>query len=917
MNFTPKLRLLAGAAIIACVSSGANAQDSSGGQTSGSQAESIPMNEPVQAGQGTIATDPNPGASARMDEIVVTARRRAENIQDTPLSVTAITDTVLRQKSISTPYDLVSATPGIAVTGGSATRNDTLFFIRGQGATFGSSPSVVTYFAEVPQPANSASGGGNFTLFDVDSVQVLKGPQGTLFGRSTTGGAVLITPKAPSFDFDGFVEASFGNYNSRELSGALNVPIIDDVLAVRIAANQSYHDGYSLSLTTGEDLDDRDRISYRASVLFQPTSFIRNTTIFSDTNINESGAALILDRYEPDGLARLVVDPRIPGGSTVTGSLLDTRPGGILGAPASSGGVSDPALAGGLGFISVVGLCNNVAGLYASVGQTVQDCIDSRIALIDGVRASLDSEFNRLANGGSIRELRNTRDNFTRSHVMQLINTTEINFGRLGFLGDTTLKNIFSTTRNLRSEVVREIQGGVGSGVVFNNVNVTNDNCSPVMCVGPVQVSDTGLGENDWFDVYTEELQLSGQIRDYHDWIVGYFVEESKVNIYQNNPAVFQTLAGAFTVPAGLPGISTGFNDGYSLKQSGFFGQTTIDFADFGFDGLRFTAGYRKSRVTNELIAVGARIDPVLGIVRNNASQIPASLKQTADSYTFALDYKVTPDILVYATTRKGFKQGGINIQSVLPASQGIAAARPTFDPEKVTDYEIGMKADYDIGDIFGRTNIALFTSKFGDLQRASSFFNGQTTSNQIDNIAGLRSKGVEIEQFFRFSNAFTVNIAYSFLDTKYTEFPGVIVRPSDGAVIERINSPITGAPKHKFDIAPRYVYEMGPETGDLAFSANLSYQSRILLEDDGLFNVTGGVQQPGYALVNGRIDWNNVMGNPVDIGLFVRNLFDKDYKLTGGGLISSQLGTSTTLYNEPRTYGIQLRARFGRSADY
>src|SRR3546814_18554180 len=111
---------------------------------------------------------------------------------------------MLREKSISTPYDLVSATPGIAATTGSSQRNDVLYFIRGQGATFGSSPSVVTYFADVPQQTNSASGGSNITFYDLESVQVLKGPQGTLFGRSKTGGAVLFTPKTPTAEFDGF-----------------------------------------------------------------------------------------------------------------------------------------------------------------------------------------------------------------------------------------------------------------------------------------------------------------------------------------------------------------------------------------------------------------------------------------------------------------------------------------------------------------------------------------------------------------------------------------------------------------------------------------------------------------------------------------------------------------------------------------
>jgi len=103
---------------------------------------------------------------------------------------------------------------------------------------------------------------------------VLKGPQGTLFGRSTTGGAVLLTPRAPSGEFDGFAEMSLGNYAAKEITGAINVPILDDRIALRVASNYSYHKGYARSLTTGEDLNDRDRSSFRVSLLVRPTEWL-------------------------------------------------------------------------------------------------------------------------------------------------------------------------------------------------------------------------------------------------------------------------------------------------------------------------------------------------------------------------------------------------------------------------------------------------------------------------------------------------------------------------------------------------------------------------------------------------------------------------------------------------------------------
>jgi len=159
------------------------------------------------------------------------------------------------------------------------------------------------------------------------------------------------------------------------------------------------------------------------------------------------------------------------------------------------------------------------------------------------------------------------------------------------------------------------------------------------------------------------------------------------------------------------------------------------------------------------------------------------------------------------------------------------------------------------------------------------------------------------------------VNVAYSYLDSKFTKFPGVIVRPSDGAVIERSNTPVTGAPKHKLDVAGRYEFDLG-DTGDFVLAANASYQSKVSLSDDVLYSATSDETQKGFILGNVRLDWNNVMGNPIDIGFFVKNVTNKTFKIGNGNLIASQLGTTTYLYGDPRTYGVQLRARFGRSAE-
>lgn len=154
-------------------------------------------------------------------DIVVTARRTAENIQSTPVSVTAFGSESLRQSQIRDTQDLLFKTPGVFLAG-SGGRENSNFSIRGQSKALAgnSAPGVISYFAEVPAPTL----GSSIPTYDLSSVQVLKGPQGTLFGRNTTGGAILYYPTTPTYEFEGYVQASYGSYDARIAEAAINIP---------------------------------------------------------------------------------------------------------------------------------------------------------------------------------------------------------------------------------------------------------------------------------------------------------------------------------------------------------------------------------------------------------------------------------------------------------------------------------------------------------------------------------------------------------------------------------------------------------------------------------------------------------------------------------------------------------------------
>lgn len=232
-----------------------------------------------------------------IEDIVVTVRRRAENLEKVPASIAAINGDALRQKAVVTPNDLQYAVPGLTLTGVQGSREDPPISMRGQGQTFGGAlPGVQSYFNEVPIPGSMSS------LYDIENIQILKGPQGTLFGRNTTGGAILYQAKRPTLGkFEGYAAARIGNLDYREIEGALNVPIGEKV-ALRVAGNILRRDGYTRDLTTGKKLDNQHKDNWRASLRLQPSETITSDFVYQGYNVDQNGGSLVLYSAPATGL---------------------------------------------------------------------------------------------------------------------------------------------------------------------------------------------------------------------------------------------------------------------------------------------------------------------------------------------------------------------------------------------------------------------------------------------------------------------------------------------------------------------------------------------------------------------------------------------------------------------------------------
>lgn len=277
-----------------------------------SYARSVQDAAPVAAGQEQGGNAQNPSAEAspadvQSGDIVVTARRRTERLQDVPLSVTAASGRQLTERQITTAMDLGKLAPSLTVTPSSRGSNTPYFVIRGQRLIDVSAvldPVTIVYVNEVPFMRPQ---GLNGALFDVQNVQVLRGPQGTLFGRSTTGGAVLVNTNAPSDRFGGYANVTVGSYNWRAAEGALNVPI-SDTLAVRVAGTLSRRDGYMTDRYTGYRANGEHYDAQRVTIQWKPNADFTSTIYANRFDSANNGSASQIYAVEPTNTTNPSID---------------------------------------------------------------------------------------------------------------------------------------------------------------------------------------------------------------------------------------------------------------------------------------------------------------------------------------------------------------------------------------------------------------------------------------------------------------------------------------------------------------------------------------------------------------------------------------------------------------------------------
>ena len=809
-------------------------------------------------------------------DIVVTARRRDERLQDVPAAITALSSEALQVQQVISAKDVQIVTPSLSVGGGNSVygKNAGNYSIRGLGQGSFGGASVTSYFADAPfGPTGPA-----VPFYDIASVQVLKGPQGTLFGRATVGGAVLVTPNRAEFnDWSGMVGVRLGNLGRFDADAMLNIPVIDDVLAIRVAGNRTHLDGYTRVIETGKRLDENNSQQFRISAAFQPTDWFRNDLVYAYYNFNAASTARVL-----------------------------------VGANLNLAALNRDAA----GFAAI---CQQAVGFgYES---SVSDCQDRRVALSGTIRAALAAELERVRTGGkdAVRQV-NTDSLYPlmdkmRSHT--LVNTTRVDLPEMGRLS-LNVKNIFSAqwNKNVTSGDFDGSPYAVSASAFGANPFSANSGGSSI-----AQWSNDGglvASSGHYNRFYSNETQLNGNFdNDALVFILGYYAQRAPVvRDLEGSTNLNINFGGLLTSNMGpLSATSMGIS-GYD-KESAIFGQTTLDLRVLGLEGVHLTGGYRHTKSETLRYAAAGTIQHPGGSVAPGAISA-ASTSSSGDGWIMSADWRITPGLMVYATRRKGYKPGGVN---TLVGAENIPGYVERYGPETVVDTEFGVKWDFRSGDARGGINAAIFQDDFKNIQRGFSAVTSAGSSAVFTaNVAAARLRGAELEAYLQPVSGLRISGTYSYLDAGYTRWLGAdplnIAPP--GTILDLSDSPFANAPKHKASATVSYTVPMSDDNGELRLSATVFGQSRVFFNDQALRfvaaygpDVFDAVSEKGYTAVNARIDWSNVLGSNFDAALFARNLTNRTYAYSGGVQLHS-VGIANKMYSEPRTYGVELTYRFG-----
>jgi iron complex outermembrane recepter protein len=797
-------------------------------------------------------------APRALEEVIVTAQKRAESLQDTPISLTAFGSERLETEGISNLGDIGSKVPSLTIEPFPINNATLRIFIRGIGisdAQVTQDPPVGIYVDGV---YIARSTGTALDVADLQRIEILRGPQGTLYGRNTTGGAINLITKKPTTEGLEFKQKfTIGNRNLLTSKSTLNIPVLDN-LAIKIAAMNTQQDGFIRNTGPGGDFGDRDVSGYRFDLRWDLSE-----TLAIDYAYDKSDFDYYNTQYQH-------IRPRTPSGSQA--DLVAAQPRSVYSTER----------------LKALGTATNYAPSSTDIEghafTLTKDFETFQFKYIGAYRELFDKSYADLGGGVSLPEgddphgiSQSSKDVFRVDSNVYCGQAAEFLYGPnqcTPLVYPVVTQDQFSHELQLSGDLFENRVNYIVGAYYFEEEATENNTPLHHQLSGPVNL--------DVIPVLGNLLVGLADIRAVN------FVSQ-RYDIDNTAAAVFGQFT--WTPPILDDRLQLTFGARHSEDE-----RSTVKFQrDVTIAETLLTA------IDVSFVQCGS--NPLNGDCRN-FDNIPASQDFTNDSFSFVIEYDVTDQINIYGKRVEAYKSGGFNTRD--PQRDGNQGAATDgidygfgyaegFDAEYVTSYELGVKSE--LMDRRLRVNADVFFSQYDDMQ-LNFILTGSVADTKVTNAGQAEMYGFEADITFIATEQLLLMLNYAYLHTEVTK--ATDVRGND--VTD--DFVFFSAPENSFTATADYTLAQA-DWGRISLNASLNYMD----ERNGGARAENvkNTQLRQYQLLNTRLSLSDMpfAGGRLGAGLWVKNLLEEEYELTAVDNLPS--ADRSVIWGEPRTFGLDI----------
>jgi iron complex outermembrane receptor protein len=804
-------------------------------------------------------------SSRTLQTVTITATKREQTLQDVPVAVSVVDSSVIEQAEIVDLNDLQSIVPSLRI-GQYQTSANTNFIIRGFGNgdnNAGIEPSVGVFIDGVYRSRSAAQ---IADLPNIERVEVLRGPQSTLFGKNASAGVISIVTEKPQYEWGGSAEGTVGNYNLFRVAGDITGPISDKV-AFALGANYNTRDGYADDLNTGSDINDRNRWGVRGQLLIEPTEDLSFRIIGDFDKIDETCCVVANVVNGMTGAAIFALggqlNPEAPFSYKVYNNLDSTN-------DVENSGLSVQADYA-LGFADLT----SITAYRSSKLKTDQDSDFTSADLL--ARNSNDTDI----------------DTFTQEIRLTSNGDGAVDWMVGGFYFDESvdIENQILYGDDIRGYIDFLSQGlltgleplvfGVPQGFFFQS----------------------GEGMTEAYGQDNTAFSLFGTV-DYH--MTDRLTATVGLNYTQDNKDAYGNVVSTDTFSAiDLDPLSPFISQvatGALLLQAG------VDPTNPAAVGA-FAAAYPDAFATIQATAAGSTSQLQLLQFFPQFVNFPNAVESGSTNdddttYTLRLAYDATDNVNVYASYATGFKASSWNLsRDSRPTAAGYAnlvaaglnppnltTGTRFAGPEESEVFEIGMKGAWDTFAV----NLAVFDQKIKGFQ--SNIFTG--TGFALANAGEQSTQGLEVDATWNPTENLTLGFAGTFLDPVYDSFKNSSAGDISGAKPAGISEVSTSASA---------LYTFNFEGLDAFVRGDWQYEGPSTYRDDPAEQAIIA-QEREYNLFNASVGFKSESG--ISFTFWGRNIFDEQYIMAAFPSVA-QLGSFSGYPSQPATYGVTVRKTF------